>query len=132
MGSACQASPCHPNDKSDRSCCASPPVGQETASANSPDLNEFPSVPTAVVGNAKQYPDGSMYTGGLENGLREGHGIWVSKEGVYEGQWRKGTQDGRGRQRWSDGRIYEGQFRAGVFHGQGTMTWMTSTGKQSY
>lgn len=40
----------------------------------------------------------------------------------YEGMWRKGLKDGRGKLVLSDGRAqYEGRFREDVLDGQGTL-----------
>jgi len=84
---------------------------------------------------SKKYPDGTKFTGEMVNGRREGHGVWVSPDGLYEGQWRNGWQDGQGRQQWTDGRTYEGQYRDGLFHGGGKMVWPSDAqgaGSQTY
>merc|ERR1719440_1671272 len=59
------------------------------------------------------YEDGSTYIGQISNGKRQGHGIWQSRTGQYEGQWKADAQHGRGTQTWHDGRVYDGQFQKG-------------------
>jgi len=78
------------------------------------------------------YEDGSTYTGQIVDGKREGHGIWQSRAGQYEGQWKADSQHGRGRQTWSDGRVYDGQFNLGRFAGHGRMVWNTQRGLLIY
>lgn len=75
------------------------------------------------------YEDGSTYTGQIADGKRQGHGLWKSTTGQYEGQWKADAQHGRGRQTWSDGRIYDGQFLNGRFAGHGRMVWHTNKNK---
>jgi hypothetical protein len=78
------------------------------------------------------YDDGSTYTGQLVDGKRHGHGVWQSRTGQYDGQWKADQQHGTGRQNWSDGRVYEGQFLNGKFSGTGRMTWHTQKGQLTY
>eukprot|EP00929_Paragymnodinium_shiwhaense_P008731 TRINITY_DN112699_c0_g1_i1.p2 TRINITY_DN112699_c0_g1~~TRINITY_DN112699_c0_g1_i1.p2 ORF type:complete len:234 (-),score=34.23 TRINITY_DN112699_c0_g1_i1:185-886(-) len=78
------------------------------------------------------YEDGSTYIGQIINGKRQGHGIWQSRTGQYEGQWEADSQHGRGRQTWHDGRVYDGQFQKGRFSGHGRMVWHTQKGMLIY
>jgi len=96
--------------------------GSSTHNAAKSDLDEQ-TVP---------YKDGSVYTGTLVDGRREGHGVWRATTGSYEGQWVSDQQSGEGRQTWTDGRIYEGQFRYGKFDGSGRMVWHTQQGMLIY
>lgn len=78
------------------------------------------------------YEDGSTYTGQICDGKRQGHGLWQSRTGQYEGQWKCDQQHGQGQQTWSDGRVYDGQFCSGRFSGQGRMVWHTAKGMLVY
>eukprot|EP00927_Polykrikos_kofoidii_P071498 TRINITY_DN6775_c0_g1_i1.p1 TRINITY_DN6775_c0_g1~~TRINITY_DN6775_c0_g1_i1.p1 ORF type:complete len:278 (+),score=42.03 TRINITY_DN6775_c0_g1_i1:128-961(+) len=78
------------------------------------------------------YEDGSTYIGQIADGKRQGHGIWQSRTGQYEGQWKADSQHGKGRQTWSDGRVYDGQFLNGRFAGRGRMVWHTQKGMLIY
>lgn len=78
------------------------------------------------------YEDGSTYTGQIVEKKRHGHGLWQSKTGQYEGQWKEDNQHGKGRQTWTDGRVYDGEFQCGRFSGQGTMVWHTQKGLLTY
>mmetsp|Transcript_32025 Transcript_32025/g.75078 ORF Transcript_32025/g.75078 Transcript_32025/m.75078 type:complete len:231 (+) Transcript_32025:51-743(+) len=78
------------------------------------------------------YSDNSTYTGQMVNGRRQGYGLWQSRGGQYDGQWRHDIQHGFGKQRWSDGRLYEGQFEDGKFSGEGKMVWITQRGEMTY
>jgi len=76
--------------------------------------------------------DGSTYVGQIVDGKKQGHGIWQSQSGHYEGQWFADAQHGKGRQTWSDGRVYDGQFQFGRFSGSGRMVWHTQKGLLIY
>ena len=70
-----------------------------------------------------QFPDGSSYRGGVENGMQHGEGEWRSAQGdVYVGGFGRGAYAGHGRYADDAGNVYEGGFEAGVFHGVGTYT----------
>jgi len=78
------------------------------------------------------YDDQSSYTGQIVDGKRHGRGLWQSRTGQYEGQWKADVQHGRGKQTWSDGRVYDGQFQNGKFAGSGRMLWHTNKGLLTY
>ncbi len=47
-------------------------------------------------------------------------GTWRSTRGdVYEGEWRDGHKDGKGKLTTADGDVYEGQFKGGKREGEG-------------
>ena len=60
------------------------------------------------------------YTGNLNMGWAEGHGVLVQRDGgKYDGQWKNSSQDGSGRYDAPDGSWYEGQWKMGKPHGHG-------------
>mmetsp|Transcript_42777 Transcript_42777/g.100281 ORF Transcript_42777/g.100281 Transcript_42777/m.100281 type:complete len:300 (-) Transcript_42777:46-945(-) len=78
------------------------------------------------------YKDGSTYVGEILDGLRHGHGIWVTSTTRYEGAWVDDKPHGQGQQQWHDGRVYTGQFHQGTFAGDGEMIWHTQSGNAIY
>mmetsp|Transcript_33550 Transcript_33550/g.58754 ORF Transcript_33550/g.58754 Transcript_33550/m.58754 type:complete len:192 (+) Transcript_33550:230-805(+) len=61
-----------------------------------------------------------MYIGDWVQGLKEGYGVYVWKDGdKYEGEWKKDLRHGRGSQIWDDGRSYVGEWRYHQVHGEG-------------
>ena len=64
------------------------------------------------------------YEGFYKNGKRNGKGkyTWNSGE-VYDGDWVDGNRTGIGTYTWQDGDKYEGGFKNGVRIGKGTFTW---------
>mmetsp|Transcript_100999 Transcript_100999/g.159706 ORF Transcript_100999/g.159706 Transcript_100999/m.159706 type:complete len:215 (-) Transcript_100999:9-653(-) len=78
------------------------------------------------------FEDGSTYQGQVINGKRHGKGIWQSRTGQYDGQWKDDMQHGSGAQTWSDGRSYKGEFCQGKFSGKGKMEWHTAKGHLTY
>ena len=68
-----------------------------------------------------RFPDGSMYRGGVLDGMQHGEGEWRSAEGdVYVGGFARGAFEGRGRYKDARGNVFVGDFRAGGYHGAGT------------
>jgi len=59
------------------------------------------------------------YEGNLSQGWAEGEGTLVREGGRYAGEWKRSTQDGRGRFEAPDGSWYEGEWKEGQPHGQG-------------
>ena len=41
----------------------------------------------------------------------------------YEGEFRRSNMEGRGIEKWNDGRKYEGDFKNGKKDGEGTFEW---------
>lgn len=74
------------------------------------------------------YPDGSIYMGEWLDNLPHGKGRLqsytesVSKE-YYDGEWKLGQMDGKGKQQWRDGTVYEGYFSKGQKDGKGVFSW---------
>lgn len=69
------------------------------------------------------FPDGSSYRGGVEEGMQHGPGEWRSAQGdVYVGEFSRGAYEGHGRHADDLGNVYEGGFHAGAFSGVGTYT----------
>ena len=64
--------------------------------------------------------DNGKYVGTLENGHRNGMGIFYYANGdVYDGEWQNDEKRGKGTYRYSDGEVYTGQWFNGNKHGQG-------------
>ncbi|GGC84306.1 C13 family peptidase [Halopseudomonas salina] len=65
-------------------------------------------------------PDGSTYTGALQEGLFHGQGAQEFASGLlYQGQFREGYWHGQGELESPAGWRYEGEFRQGLMAGQG-------------
>lgn len=78
-------------------------------------------------GTAK-LPDGSVYKGQFREGLFNGRGVLVKRNGYrYEGQFKDGFPHGTGVEILGDGTRYEGRFRNGRWHGTGTVVWKDGT-----
>lgn len=64
------------------------------------------------------------YEGDWINGIREGNGTMVWKNGgKYVGNWKSGVRNGYGTHHYADGEIYEGNWLAGKQHGKGKITF---------
>ncbi|KRW99994.1 hypothetical protein PPERSA_05497 [Pseudocohnilembus persalinus] len=72
-----------------------------------------------------QWTDGSTYEGEVDASLRNGYGIFnaPNQEAVYEGYWKDGMRDGKGKITFKSGAIYEGNFQQGKKNGDGKMTY---------
>jgi len=65
-----------------------------------------------------------MYEGEWKNGRWNGRGKAIFANGdSYEGQYESDKRHGHGKYTWADGRVYEGHFKADHRHGQGMFTW---------
>ena len=109
-----------------------------------------------ITGQGKYFfPSGTIYEGELLNGLRNGYGIFESKnedlryEGnwknglkngqgeqkkngnIYVGNWKNGFIDGYGKLKWKSGNIYKGEFLQGKINGNGYMIWFNENKKYS-
>ena len=51
-------------------------------------------------GTEKWINSDSVFSGSFENGLRNGHGIWIHKNKRYEGSWKNNMMDGHGSMEW--------------------------------
>ncbi len=62
------------------------------------------------------YPDGSVYDGLWENGLRSGTGKMMWADGSqYIGNWKNYHQYGNGTMKWANGRQFSGRWKHGSF-----------------
>lgn len=70
----------------------------------------------------KSLPGRYRYEGGFKNGLADGKGKlqWENGE-YYEGEWRKGNKDGNGVNRFPDGSVYEGDWKDNKQNGRGVL-----------
>ena len=69
-------------------------------------------------------PDGAVYAGDMVNGVIQGQGRMLWKNGDrYEGSFKNGLFHGQGLMVGVDGSSYEGQFAAGAITGIGTMIY---------
>ncbi|MDX1457337.1 MAG: C13 family peptidase [Marinobacter sp.] len=67
-------------------------------------------------------PDGSTYSGDIQNGLFHGEGVQVFASGlVYRGQFQEGYWHGQGELESPTDWRYEGEFQKGVMAGQGVL-----------
>lgn len=63
------------------------------------------------------------YTGAFKDGLFDGHGLFVSSDGMrYDGEWKNGNLHGQGTLILASGARYEGGFRVNSFSGYGSLT----------
>lgn len=70
------------------------------------------------------WKNGDYYQGEIKNELFNGHGIYEwNKNRKYEGMWKDGKMDGKGKITYNDGSYYEGDFVDNVRCGQGKYQW---------
>jgi hypothetical protein len=67
------------------------------------------------------FDDGSRYDGSIYENLPSGHGVYISDELTYTGQWLAGKKHGEGEEICTSGRSYVGGWRNGLFHGKGIL-----------
>jgi len=70
--------------------------------------------------------DGNVYVGEVKAAteVRHGRGVYLQVAGfveLYEGWWRDGVREGRGRCSGGSGMVYDGDFLGGQWHGKGTL-----------
>ncbi|KAK6943896.1 Phosphatidylinositol-4-phosphate 5-kinase, core [Dillenia turbinata] len=66
-------------------------------------------------------PNGEYYSGSLLGNMPEGSGKYVWSDGcLYEGEWRRGMRQGKGKIQFPSGAFCEGEFSGGYIHGTGT------------
>lgn len=74
--------------------------------------------------NSDDSVDRKSYDGEWVNGIREGSGTMVWKDGgKYVGNWKSGVRNGYGTHYYADGEIYEGNWLEGKEHGKGIITF---------
>jgi hypothetical protein len=66
------------------------------------------------------------YSGDCKNGLANGYGIAKGTD-TYEGQFKKGKPDGKGKYTWSNGNYYDGDWKDGKKAGKGSMVSKDTT-----
>lgn len=92
-----------------------------------------------VHGMAKvSYPNGNVYIGQYQHGLKHGHGTWTAAEGhAYIGEWQHGKMQGQGKYTYPDGNFELGFYVAGEDSGEGVRftkdrqkAWLMKDGKE--
>jgi hypothetical protein len=75
-----------------------------------------------------QFPSGNRYQGPLENGKRQGWGIFTYRDGTRcEGTFQQDELTGRGACQFSNGDRYEGQFQKNLRQGPGIALYANGT-----
>ena len=71
------------------------------------------------------FPNGDIYKGHYETGVRQGEGkyYWKTPGAVYQGNYANHKKEGHGLMRYPDGSVYEGDFHEGKRHGVGKYTY---------
>ena len=70
------------------------------------------------------FPNGDTYEGDYKNGIREGKGRYTFVAGGwYKGDWANGLKHGEGTFRYPDKSKYTGEWKEGLKHGHGTYTY---------
>ena len=70
------------------------------------------------------WPDGSLYQGQWRDGKANGKGRLIHSDGdIYQGEWKDDKAHGIGVYRHLDGAIYRGDWYEDKQHGKGTETW---------
>lgn len=98
-----------------------PPAGkapEQTPKSTAPDVPP-PAEPPKK--KAIQLPDGSSFTGEMQNGWPVRGTATHPNGDVYEGSYKGGKKNGWGIYRWRDGKRYVGTYANGERHGQGTL-----------
>lgn len=76
------------------------------------------------------FKDGRHYTGSLENGLKNGYGVFKNIDGSsYEGFFLNDKFHGKGKLNSADGSSYDGNYFNGEEHGSGVMVKITNRQK---
>lgn len=72
----------------------------------------------------KKYPNGDVYEGEWKGGKPDGKGKMTYVNGaIYEGDWKKGQPEGKGKMVYVSGDIYEGEWKEGKHNGKGKITY---------
>ena len=93
---------------------------ERSAALARPFSTDRPRSPPAH-GTAKvTYPNGDLYEGSFEGGLRHGKGIMKFADGrQYRGKWRLGVPHGQGEEIRADRTSYKGEYYQGLWQGHG-------------
>ncbi|MBI2731265.1 MAG: hypothetical protein HYX40_11020 [Sphingobacteriales bacterium] len=70
------------------------------------------------------------YTGDCKNEKANGKGKAIGED-MYEGNFKNGLPEGKGKYSWKNGSWFEGNFKEGLMDGTGTMHFITPTNKDS-
>lgn len=72
-----------------------------------------------------RFSDANLYTGDIEAARRHGEGVFISKNGGfrYQGNWSKGTMNGKGVATYKSGAQYTGEWKNGERNGFGKLTY---------
>lgn len=127
-----------------------PPIKEINSSAYTIYFGEW-SIDGSKSGKGNQIlPDGSIYSGDLENNKFHGTGVFISSNGdyyigqwkedkasgngklvtnsyTYFGSWEDNQKHGRGEEKYSDGSVYSGEFKNSERDGEGIYTWPDKT-----
>lgn len=69
------------------------------------------------------YPNGNVYEGEFKDGYPNGKGKMICNNGdIYECEWKNGMPNGMGKCTYANGNVYEGEFIDGARSGKGKMT----------
>lgn len=70
------------------------------------------------------FPHKGVYEGEFYNGMIQGHGKFVFKNGqVYVGDWKNNKMEGKGVLTYPSKKEYKGSFLKGLRWGQGSLRW---------
>ncbi|KAL5247093.1 hypothetical protein ACHWQZ_G019081 [Mnemiopsis leidyi] len=71
-----------------------------------------------------EFKGGAKYYGEIVDFKRQGRGIMTYPDGdLYDGFFNAGVKEGQGTQKWLDGSFYQGPFKGGKRHGKGVHQW---------
>eukprot|EP00934_Nitzschia_sp_Nitz4_P007046 Nitzschia sp. Nitz4//scaffold91_size79674//45896//48403//NITZ4_005372-RA/size79674-processed-gene-0.96-mRNA-1//1//CDS//3329560115//7036//frame0 len=107
-----------------------PAATPETPSTPKGDSKGSASAAVSANASATPNPKYVVYEGEMVNGHREGRGICLFSNGMlYEGEWRRNKEHGRGRLWTADRRrlIYDGEWERGRMQGLGTYYYYTGS-----
>ncbi|MBU0674351.1 MAG: hypothetical protein KJ950_06885 [Proteobacteria bacterium] len=72
------------------------------------------------------------YSGDLRDGNPHGRGTYHGEDYIYDGMWKNGVMEGHGTLVERDGAVYEGEWRGGKRYGQGIEMTQFIGGKTRY
>lgn len=70
---------------------------------------------------SESWPDGTVYIGTFEMGVKQGQGRLLMKGLVYEGEFFNNLFNGEGKLTYENGDVFEGQWVNGLKHGYGEL-----------
>lgn len=75
-----------------------------------------------VEAKKKKYPNGDYYEGEWKKGTPNGKGKMIYANGdIYVGQWIFGEIEGQGSMTYKNGNYYEGEWKKGEYYGKGLL-----------